>query len=37
MYIWDSIQVYYFDFHQAYILEEINNVQAWKIPNHELK
>lgn len=37
MYTWDSVQVYHFDFHQARILEGIDDAQAWKTPDHELR
>lgn len=37
MYTWDSVRAYHFDFHQARILEGIDDAQAWKTPDHELK
>lgn len=37
MYTWDSVRAYHFDFHQARILEGIDDALAWKTPNHELK
>lgn len=37
MYTWDSVRAYHFDFHQACILEGIDDAQAWKTPDHELK
>ena len=37
MYTWDSVRAYHFDFHQARILEGIDDSLAWKTPDHELK
>ena len=37
MYTWDSVRAYHFDFHQARILEGIDDSVAWKTPDHELK
>ena len=37
MYTWDSVRAYHFDFHQARILEGIDDPLAWKTPDHELK
>ncbi len=37
MYTWDSVRAYHFDFHQARILEGIDDAQAWKTPDHELR
>lgn len=37
MYTWDSVRAYHFDFHQARILEGIDDARAWKTPDHELK
>lgn len=37
MYTWDSVQAYYFNFHQTQILERIDDVQAQKMPDYELK
>lgn len=37
MYIWDSVRAYHSDFHQARILEGIDDPLAWKTPDHELK
>ena len=37
MYTWNSVRAYHFDFHQARILEGIDDAQAWKTPDHELK
>ncbi len=37
MYTWDSVREYHFDFHQAKILEGIDDLVAWKKPDHKLK
>ena len=37
MYNWDSVRAYHFNFHQARILEGIDDPVAWKTPDHELK
>lgn len=37
MYTWDLVEPYHFDFHQAQILEGIDDSQPWKTRNHELK
>ncbi len=37
MYTWDSVREYHFDFHQARILESIDNSVAWRTPDHKLK
>lgn len=37
MYTWDFVRAYHLDFHQAHILERIDNSQALKTINHELK
>lgn len=34
---WDSLQAYHFDFHQARIMEGIDDSLAWKTPDHKLK
>lgn len=36
-YSWDSVQEYHFDIHQARILERIDDPQAKKTLDHELK
>ena len=37
IYTWDSVRAYHFDFHQARILEGIDDSLAWKTPDHQLK
>lgn len=37
MYTWDSVRAYHLDFHQARILEGIDDSLAWKTPDYELK
>lgn len=37
MYIWYSVWAYHFDFHQAQILEGIDDLDAWKTLDYELK
>ena len=37
MYTWVLVWAYHFDFHQARILEGIDDSVAWKTPDHELK